>query len=143
VEPTDTIAPPVVAVMVVHEPGAWFDDVLDSLARQDYTNLKYLFLVTADGAASPLGDDIVEIPEGPGGVAERIRGKVPNAFVRAISGNPGFGAAANEVVRLVEGDPPARRRAVPLECGHRRPETGDVGRAARVAAHRPRRRPVR
>jgi len=39
-------APPVVAVMVVHEPGPWFDEVLDSIARQDYPNLRLLFLVT-------------------------------------------------------------------------------------------------
>jgi GT2 family glycosyltransferase len=74
--------------MVVHAPGEWFDDVLDGLARQDYGNLKVLFLVV-DGL-----DD----------TAARIAGRVPNSFVRAIDGNPGFGAAANEVLRLVEGE---------------------------------------
>ncbi|MEI8241573.1 MAG: glycosyltransferase, partial [Actinomycetota bacterium] len=91
-EPTDTVAPPVVAVMVVHEPGAWFDETLESLARQEYTNLKCLFFVAADGDG-----DATEL-------VQRIRERVPNAFVRAISGNPGFGVAANEVLRLVEGD---------------------------------------
>jgi GT2 family glycosyltransferase len=104
VEPNNAIAPPVVAVMVVHEPDAWFDDVLDSLARQDYPNLKCLFLVTGDGGGAPGADPGDEAPEASSSVAERIRGRVPNAFVRAIAGNPGFGAAANEVVRLVEGD---------------------------------------
>ena len=33
-----------------------------------------------------------------------IRAQVPNAFVRAVDGNPGFGTAANEVLRLVEGE---------------------------------------
>ena len=37
-------------------------------------------------------------------IPARVREKVPNSFVRAVGGNPGFGAAANEVLRLVEGD---------------------------------------
>jgi GT2 family glycosyltransferase len=81
-------APSVVAVMVVHEPDAGFDSVLESLAEQDYPNLKSLFLVAGEAADLPA----------------RIREKVPSAFVRAVAGNPGFGAAANEVLRLVEGD---------------------------------------
>lgn len=85
------LAPPVVAVMVVHEPGQWFDEVLDGLATQDYPNLRALFLVSGDG-----GD--------PEGVGARIRRRVPDAIVRAVAGNPGFGPAANEVLRLVEGD---------------------------------------
>lgn len=74
--------------MVVHEPGAWFDEVLRALAAQDYTNLKCLFLVAGE----------------PGELPAMIRDTVPNSFVRAVAGNPGFGAAANEVLRLVEGD---------------------------------------
>ena len=88
VEPTGTLAPPVVAVMVVHQPGPWFEEALDALAAQDYSNLKNLFLVVGE----------------PGDVPARIRERVPNAFVRAVAGNPGFGASANEVLRLVEGD---------------------------------------
>ena len=38
--------PSVVSVMVVHEPGEWFDETLASLAAQDYANLRTLFLVT-------------------------------------------------------------------------------------------------
>jgi GT2 family glycosyltransferase len=74
--------------MVVHQPGEWFDEVLDALARQDYSNLKLLFLVVGDAAELPA----------------HISDRVPNAFVRAVAANPGFGAAANEVLRLVEGD---------------------------------------
>ena len=74
--------------MVVHEPGDWFDEVLDAVAKQDYSNLRLLFLVV---------DETGDIPA-------RIRERVPSAFVRAVAGNPGFGTAANEVVRLVEGD---------------------------------------
>ena len=87
-EPTGSLAPPVVAVMVVYQPGPWFDEVLDALAGQDYSNLKNLFLVVGDAGDAPT----------------RIRERVPNAFVRAVEGSAGFGAAANEVVRLVEGD---------------------------------------
>ncbi len=78
----------VVAVMVVHEPGDTFDEVLRSIAAQDYPNLKTLFL----------------LPDSANDLPDRIRELVPGAFIRAIAGNPGFGAAANEVMRLVEGD---------------------------------------
>jgi GT2 family glycosyltransferase len=74
--------------MVVHQPGAWFDDVLDGLGEQDYGNLKCLFLVTGDAGDMP----------------ERIRQRVPNAFVRGAQSVDGFGAVANEVLDLVEGD---------------------------------------
>ncbi len=74
--------------MVVHEPGDWFHTVLEGVAAQDYTNLKSLFLLVGD----------------PGEMPALIRAVVPNAFVRAVNGNPGFGAAANEVLRLVEGE---------------------------------------
>ena len=81
-------APPVVAVMVVHDPGPWFDEVLAALAAQDYPNLRLLFLLT--------GSD--------GALEEHVRGSLPDAHVRPLPLNPGFGAAANEVTRLVEGD---------------------------------------
>lgn len=74
--------------MVVYQPGAWFDDVLDGLIDQDYSNLKLLFLVAGDTTET----------------AARIRAKVPNAFVRATQANLGFGPAVNEVLTLVEGD---------------------------------------
>src|SRR5688572_11700670 len=82
--------------MVVHQTDdavdrggdARFDEVLAALAAQDYPNLKTLFLVTSE----------------PGDLPERIRARIPGAFVRTVPGNPGFGAAANEVMRLVEGD---------------------------------------
>src|SRR3954454_2852462 len=74
--------------MVVHEPGPGFEAVLESLVEQDYPNLKSLFLVAGEA----------------GDLTTTIRDKVPGAFVRAVPGNPGFGTAANEVLRLVEGD---------------------------------------
>ncbi len=74
--------------MVVFNPGEWFDEALDSLAEQDYANLKSLFLVVGE----------------PGDVPDRVRQRVPNAFVRAVGNTNGYGAAANEVLRLVEGE---------------------------------------
>jgi GT2 family glycosyltransferase len=88
VEPANQPAPPVVAVVVVHEPGPWFDEVLAALAEQDYPNLRRLFLVVGD---------VGELPE-------RIQAAVPQAFVRQVSGNPGYGPAINEALRLVDGE---------------------------------------
>ena len=85
--PSTGDAPPVVAVMVVHEPGPWFDEVLDSIARQDYPNLRLLFLVTG---AQP-------------GVMAHIGQRLPDSLMRALGDNPGFGPAANQALKLVEG----------------------------------------
>ena len=52
-EPSGSLAPPVVAVMVVHQPGPWFEEVLDALAKQDYGNLRNLFLVVGDPGDTP------------------------------------------------------------------------------------------
>jgi GT2 family glycosyltransferase len=99
VETDAPLAPPVVAVVVVHAPDAqraqhaqhaWFDETLASIAAQDYPNLDTLFLLTGSTAE----DDL----------AARITAQLPDAFVRDLGANPGFGAAANEVLRLVEGD---------------------------------------
>ena len=37
-------------------------------------------------------------------IESRITARLPEAFVRPAAGNPGFGAVANEVLRLVEGE---------------------------------------
>ena len=80
-------APSVVAVVVVTQPAIGFEQVLEGLAAQDYPNLKTLFLVVGE----------------PGELPAQIHERVPGAFVRAVVDNPGYGAAANEVMRLVEG----------------------------------------
>jgi GT2 family glycosyltransferase len=87
--PGAVAAPPVVAVVVVHAVGPWFDECLESLARQDYPALSTVFLV-AEGA----DDDI----------AGRVHSILPDAFVEDLGANPGFGPAANNVTHLVEGD---------------------------------------
>ena len=98
-------APPVVAVVVVHEPEAWFEDTIESFARQNYPNLRFLFLVVDD----PTGDADRDAAGGTADVTfasveSRITARLPDAFVRPAAGNPGFGAVANEVLRLVEGE---------------------------------------
>lgn len=84
--------PSVVSVMVVHQPGDWFDETLEALAAQDYPNFRQLFLLTARR-----DDEVAEL-------TERVRSVLPGAFVRSLGANEGFGASANEVLRLVEGD---------------------------------------
>jgi GT2 family glycosyltransferase len=84
----DAQAPAVVAIMVTTVPGPWFDEALSSLAAQDYQELSVLVLAT--------GDDTPE-------VTERVGVVLPDAFVRHLPGRPGYGAATNEVLGMVEG----------------------------------------
>ncbi len=92
---------------------------------------------------------------------ERIRQRVPNAFVRGVGNTTGYGMAANEVLRLVEGDngffcflhddvalDPGAIRVLVEElyrsnAGIVGSQAGLVGRRRRLAACRPRRRPFR
>ena len=110
-EPESQSAPPVVAVVVVNEPGDWFEETLDSLAAQDYPNLRFLFLIAqaspeaeraAAAAADSTNDDTGRIAL-ESHLETVIKMRLPKAFVRSLGANPGFGAAANEVQRLVEG----------------------------------------
>ena len=80
-------APPVVAVVVTRDPGAWFDEVLDGLAAQDYPNLRVLVLDTGSVA----------------GFVERVGARLPEAFIRRAAAHPTYGGAANEALKLVEG----------------------------------------
>ena len=104
-EPETQQAPPVVAVVVVHEPGDWFEETLDALADQDYPNLRYLFLETSvdDGPAGGRGVDSARTSVS-ADLEARIKARIPKAFVRHFGANIGFGPTANEVLRLVEGD---------------------------------------
>lgn len=81
------VAPPVVAVVVAHNPGPWFEETMASLAEQDYPNLSILVVDAA--STEP--------------VKARVATSAPGAFVRRLDDNPGFGAAANEVLEVVEG----------------------------------------
>jgi GT2 family glycosyltransferase len=82
-----TMAPAVVAVIVAHDPGAWFEEAIAAFADQDYPNLSILVI-----------DAQSEVD-----VKPRVARAAPGAFVRRIDGNPGFGAAANDVLDVVDG----------------------------------------
>jgi GT2 family glycosyltransferase len=84
----DAQVPAVVAVMVTTEPGPWFDEALSSLAAQDYEELSVLVLATSGD-----GTD----------VTERVGRVLPDAFVRHLPGRPGYAAATNEALGMVEG----------------------------------------
>jgi GT2 family glycosyltransferase len=80
-------APAVVAVVVTHDPGPWFDTVLRSLGEQDYPNLSIL-VIDAASQTDP---------------TPRIGAILPSAYVRRVEANAGYGATANEVLHVVEG----------------------------------------
>lgn len=80
-------APPVVAVVVTCNPGAWLEESLEALGNQDYPNLAVL-VVDAASTDDPL---------------QRIAAALPGAFVRRLSRNPGYAAAANRSLRIVQG----------------------------------------
>ncbi len=84
----DAQVPAVVAVVVTTEPGPWLEEALSSLAAQDYEELSVLVLSTA-------ADD----PE----VTDRVARVLPDAFVRHLPGRPGYAAASNEALGMVEG----------------------------------------
>lgn len=83
----DTLAPPVVAVVVAHDPGPWFEETLASLCSQDYPELSVLVLDAAGGE----------------GLTERVANVLPAAYVRRFEENRGFGSVVNEVPGMVDG----------------------------------------
>lgn len=81
------LQPPVVAVVVAHDPGEWFESTLRSIRDQTYANLS--LLVIDAGSEQPL--------------ASRVAAVVPDAHERRLETNPGFGPACNEVLHAVRG----------------------------------------
>jgi GT2 family glycosyltransferase len=83
----DTIAPPVVAVIVTCDPGEWFAEVLRAFGSQTYPELSVLVLdAGSEHDPTPVVASIL-----------------PGAFVRRLGVNRGFGASADEVLSMVEG----------------------------------------
>ncbi len=80
-------APPVVAVVVVTDPGPWLEEALASLGAQDYPSLSVL-VIDAASVTDP---------------TPRVAAALPGAYVRRLPDDPGFPAAANEVLNAVEG----------------------------------------
>ncbi|MDH4143772.1 MAG: glycosyltransferase family 2 protein, partial [Acidimicrobiia bacterium] len=84
---TPAVVPSVVAVVVTHNPGPWFEETMQSLVDQDYRNLSIL-VIDAASTADP---------------TRRVAEVAPDAFVRRLASNPGYSAAANLALRMVEG----------------------------------------
>jgi GT2 family glycosyltransferase len=87
VELVEAVVPAVVVVMVAHNPGAWFDEALASVAAQDYPNASLLVIDSGS-------DTDLEV---------RIATSARAAHLRRLDENVGFGPAANEVLESVEG----------------------------------------
>jgi GT2 family glycosyltransferase len=85
----EVIAPAVVVVMVTHDPGWWFEETLESIAQQHYPEVSVL--VIDAGSANPEE------------VRTRVASVLPNAHLRRLETNPGFGPAANESLTAVQG----------------------------------------
>src|SRR5580693_1341863 len=85
--PLNTLAPPVVAVIVTNNPGPWFVQTLRAFAAQEYPELSVLVLDAGS----------VEDP------TAIVAAELPGAFVRLVGANRGFAATANEALGMVEG----------------------------------------
>lgn len=83
----ENLAPPVVAVIVTCDPGAWFEESLRSFAEQDYPELSVLVLDAGS----------VEDP------TPRVADVLPGAYVRRLGENKGFGPSVDEVLGMVQG----------------------------------------
>jgi len=83
----DARAPAVVAVLVTGDPGPWLEHSLAALGAQDYEELSVLVLVSG-GEEDPTA---------------RVARVLPDAFVRRLPEDHGFGRAANEVLSMVQG----------------------------------------
>lgn len=81
------VVPPVAVVMVTHDPGPWFEETLQSIADQTYPDLGLLVIDNASDLDP----------------TERVHAVVPDAHVHPVETDSGFGAAANQVLDLVEG----------------------------------------
>ncbi|MDE0607900.1 MAG: glycosyltransferase family 2 protein [Acidimicrobiaceae bacterium] len=74
--------PSVLAVIVAHAPGDWFDETLESFATQDYQRLEVMVI---DAAGEP-------------SLAARVQSHLPGASVLDASDTGGFSAAANALI---------------------------------------------
>ena len=83
----EILAPPVVVVVVTHDPGPWFETALEAIAGQDYPEISVLVL---DAASSK-------------DPTARVAAVLPDAFVRRLDANAGFGATANAAARWSRG----------------------------------------
>jgi GT2 family glycosyltransferase len=82
-------APAVVVTLVAHDPGWWFEETLESVAAQDYPNVSVL--VVDAGSADPAA------------LRSLVATVLPDAHLRRLDTDPGFAAAADEVLTAVQG----------------------------------------
>ncbi len=69
-------------VVVSHDPGLWFDEMLESIAGQDHRQVA-VTVVDAASESDPTA---------------RVQRLLPQAAIRRLDSNPGFGPAANQVL---------------------------------------------
>ena len=74
--------PLVTVTLVAHNPGAWFDDVLQSIVAQDYPSLEVVVIDAASDIA----------------VAPRVHAVIPEAMVIPLVANQGFAKNANIIL---------------------------------------------
>ncbi|MHB8294016.1 MAG: glycosyltransferase family 2 protein, partial [Acidimicrobiales bacterium] len=107
-------APLVVALVVAHDPGPWFEEALGSLARQDYPRFE-VEIVDAASAAD---------------LAPRVNSVLPGAHLRRLGDNEGFGVSINRSLagrgevgiclpRPLPGSPAGREAPAGAEAGGR------------------------
>ena len=87
--PEPAAAPPVVVVLVTHDPGWWFEETLASVADQTYAHTSVLVVDSASADADA--------------VRARVASVLPTAHLRRLEHDHGFGAAANEALAAVQG----------------------------------------
>ena len=78
-----------VVAVVADDPGWWFEETLASIASQDYPNISVLVVDTASVDAAALRD--------------RVAAVLPEAHLRRLDADPGFAAAADQVLDAVQG----------------------------------------
>src|SRR3984957_7599682 len=83
----ESLAPPVVVVIVTHDPGPWFETTLRAIGEQSYPETSVLVLDAASSSDPTM----------------RVGSILPDAFVRRLTTNDGFGASANVAATMVEG----------------------------------------
>ncbi len=74
--------PLVTITIVAHDPGAWFNDVLQSIVAQDYPSLEVVVIDAASDIA----------------VAPRVHAVIPEAMVIPLVANQGFAKNANLIL---------------------------------------------
>lgn len=99
----DAGGPAVLAVVVAHDPGPWFEECLQALADQDHPRCNVLVLDAGEGPGDAVAAE-VGAGAGPGAdeappasLAARVARVLPDARVERVAA-AGFGEAANTVL---------------------------------------------